>query len=92
MINSIVSSTVADMKKSAAPFATPLPISQILTAKKETIERISFTPNLFMLFPSKFLICVVEKSDFMKQIDFLRKLRSLKINCKGGELVKYEER
>lgn len=37
-------------------------------------------------------ICVVEKSDFMKQIDFLRKLRSLKINCKGGELVKYEER
>ena len=54
MINSIVSSTVADMKKSAAPFATPLPISQILTAKKETIERISFTPNLFMLFPSKF--------------------------------------
>ena len=40
MINSIVSSTVADMKKSAAPFATPLPISQILTAKKETIERI----------------------------------------------------
>lgn len=40
----------------------------------------------------KFPICVVEKSDFMKQIDFLRKLRSLKINCKGGELVKYEER
>ena len=51
MINSIVSSTVADMKKSAAPFATPLPISQILTAKKETIERISFYTKSIHVIP-----------------------------------------
>lgn len=41
MINSIVSSTVADMKKSAAPFATPLPISQILTAKKKRLKELA---------------------------------------------------